>query len=143
MTLIRFPWPNLKLSSNSRTDRRFLTADRQQARATGYWITKDAGLRFPAGSLLELTIVISPPDRRHRDDDNILTAFKSYRDGIFKALELDDSAVRRTVIEWYTPRTKSGIHTPEKGGALYVNLKEYQEKENYHDEIDKRQVGET
>jgi len=94
-----FPWPNPRLSPNRRLDRRTLIGDRRQAREIGFWITKDAGLKLPAVPL-ELKLTLHPPDKRSRDDDNIYSSFKAYRDGIFMALELDDKLVRRTVIEW-------------------------------------------
>jgi hypothetical protein len=112
---LRFPFPDSKLSSNSRISHRWLTKEREAARTIGYYITKDAKLSFPKNALLELSILICPPDRRSRDDDNILTAFKSTRDGIFKALGMNDKCVRRTILEW---------GEIEKDGALYVELKE-------------------
>ena len=110
---LRFPFPDSKMSSNSRISHRWLTKERETARTVGYWITKDAKLSFPKNSMLEMKILICPPDKRHRDDDNILTAFKSTRDGIFKALDMDDSCVRRTILEF---------GETEKGGALYVEF---------------------
>ena len=112
---IRFPFPDPRLSPNKRIHRLYLTRVREDARQIGYWIAKDAGWSFSGKKTLELKITICPPDRRKRDDDNIYSSFKSYRDGIFKALELDDSLVSRTVLE----RGKV-----EKDGALYVALSE-------------------
>ena len=60
-------------------------------------------------------MTICPPDKRHRDDDNMLSRFKSYRDGIFLALQLDDRLIRRTVIDF---------GDIEKGGAVYIELVE-------------------
>jgi hypothetical protein len=111
---MRFPWPNPRLSPNRRIDRRSLIADRQQAREIGFWITKDAGLELPAVPL-ELKLTLHPPDKIRRDDDNVYSAFKSYRDGIFQALELDDKLVRRTIIEWGEIL---------KGGELIVEITE-------------------
>ncbi len=96
---MRFPFPNPRLSPNKRIDRRQLIADRQDAKEIGYWITKDAKLCLKPKQL-QLRMVICPPDKRRRDDDNIYSSFKPYRDGIFQALELDDKLVRRTIIEW-------------------------------------------
>jgi Holliday junction resolvase RusA-like endonuclease len=111
--IMRFPFPNPKLSPNKRTSHRWLTEERQQAREIGYWIVKDAGISFPKNSRLQLIIKICPPDLRGRDDDNIYSSFKSYRDGMFKALEMNDKKIRRTILEW---------GEVEKGGALYVEL---------------------
>lgn len=35
-------------------------------------------------------LVFSPPDKRHRDDDNLIAMFKSGRDGIADAIGIDD-----------------------------------------------------
>ncbi len=112
---IRFPFPDSRLSPNKRVHRIYLTRVREYARQIGFLIAKDARWSFSGKKPLELKITICPPDRRKRDDDNIYSSFKSYRDGIFKALELDDSLVSRTVLE----RGKV-----EKDGALYVTLSE-------------------
>lgn len=112
---ILFPFPSSKLSPNNHTDRRWLTKDRQFARRIGYLITKDAKLVFGKDAKLQMYILICPPDNRKRDDDNILSAFKSYRDGIFQALEMDDRCVRRTILEWGDVM---------KDGGLYVEFSE-------------------
>jgi len=111
--VIRFPFPDMKLSPNARGDRRWLSSERKAAKTLGFYFVKDAGLSFPHGSQLQLTITICPPDRIRRDDDNIYSAFKSSRDGMFQALGMDDSAIRRTILQW---------GDVEKGGALYVEL---------------------
>ena len=113
--MIRYPFPNMKLAGNTRTDRRYTTQERQQARSIGYWITRDAGIQFSGEKWLEYYFKICPPDKRRRDDDNIYSAFKSTRDGIFLALELDDRLIKRTIIEW-------GVI--EKDGAIYIELRE-------------------
>ena len=97
--MILLPWPNHKLSSNARYDLRALTAIRRQAKQDGYYAALEAGLSLPAAQL-EMRWKFYPPDRRQRDDDNLLTSCKPFRDGIFLALKLDDHLVRRTVIEW-------------------------------------------
>jgi crossover junction endodeoxyribonuclease RusA len=114
---IRFPFPDRKLSANSRIDRRYVTKEREMAREIGFWLTKDAHWEFDGKLPLALIMLIRPPDKRRRDNDNIITAFKSYRDGMFKALGLDDSLIKRMVIEF---------GEIEKDGAIYVDLKEIQ-----------------
>jgi len=66
-----------------------------------------------SGERLHLWITFDPPDRRPRDDDNVLAAFKSGRDGIADALGIDDRALR--VRPWLSD-------TPTKGGAVRVRL---------------------
>lgn len=112
---IRFPFPDKRLSPNKRIHHIHLTAVRENAREIGYWIAKDAKWSFSGKRPLELRMTICPPDRRKRDDDNIYSAFKSYRDGIFKALSLDDSLIHRAIIE------RGDV---EKDGALYISISE-------------------
>ena len=98
--LMKFPWPDSALSGNTRKDRRSVTDIRDSARETGFYLAKEAGLQFDKDDTLQLRLIIFPPDRRGRDDDNIYTAFKPFRDGIFLALEMNDKSIRRSIIEW-------------------------------------------
>lgn len=116
--MVRFPFPDKRLSPNKRSNHLYLTKVREAARETGYWIAKESSWSFSGTRPLQLHMVICPPDNRRRDDDNIYAAFKSYRDGIFKALNLDDSLIRRTVIE------RGDV---EKDGAIYIELVEMEQ----------------
>jgi len=98
VSLMKFPFPSSKLSGNNRTGHRYLTRERQAAREAGYWIVKESQIEILAVPL-EMYIKICPPDNRRRDNDNVISAFKSYRDGMFQALGVDDSFVYRMVIE--------------------------------------------
>jgi Holliday junction resolvase RusA-like endonuclease len=42
------------------------------------------------GERLPLRVTFYPPDRRRRDDDNMIASFKSARDGLADALGVDD-----------------------------------------------------
>lgn len=42
----------------------------------------------------KITITFYPPDRRHRDDDNIIGSFKSGRDGLADAWGIDDRIIK-------------------------------------------------
>lgn len=114
MTAIRFPWPDRRLSPNGRFDRRGITNVRRLAREEGFLLAKEAGLTLRKVRL-QIRLLLCPPNRLKRDDDNVLTMFKSYRDGIFLALNMDDGLIRRTIIDW---------GEVELGGAIYVELKE-------------------
>lgn len=107
---IVLPYPDKRLSANSRIDRRWITAVRQEARDAGFFAVKAAGLVLQDVNL-QLFIKICPPDRRGRDDDNVVTALKSYRDGIFQALGVNDKRVRLTSF---------GFGEPCKPGAVYI-----------------------
>jgi hypothetical protein len=104
------PYPDSRLSANSRFDRRALTAVRKDAREAGYFAVKEANLTVPDVSL-QMFIKICPPDNRVRDDDGVIASLKSYRDGIFKALGINDRKVRLTT---------SGFGKVIPGGAVYI-----------------------
>ncbi len=110
---IRFSWPDSRFFPNRKQQHRYLTAERWAARMSGYALTINARLTVPENGALEWRLVLCPPDKRRRDDDNVYAAFKPTRDGIFAALETDDSRLRRTVIEW---------GEAEEGGAIYVEI---------------------
>lgn len=118
MEPLHLPWPDSRLSGNARRDRRSLTALRRAAREVGWLVVKEAGLKLPAVPL-RLSLLICPPDRRRRDWDNIGAAFKSYQDGIFMALQIDDGLIRGVTLDW---------GAIERGGAIYVTLEELEPK---------------
>lgn len=76
----------------------------------GFFAVKQAEIVVP-DLPLQLFIKIVPPDRRGRDDDNVLTSLKSHRDGIFQALGVNDNRVKLTSF---------GFGQPCKPGAVYV-----------------------
>jgi crossover junction endodeoxyribonuclease RusA len=99
MTDIILPFPDFRLSPNKRLDRRGLTGARNIARNTGFFAIKEAGLRVPDRTPLHMTLTFCPPDGRRRDMDNCLSASKPVVDGMFEALGVDDSNIRRITIE--------------------------------------------
>ncbi|RPJ29163.1 MAG: hypothetical protein EHM33_01975 [Chloroflexi bacterium] len=110
---VTLPFPDRRLSPNGRRDRRWITDVRQMARNTGYYLTKDAGLHVPDKTPLHLFLTFCPPDHRRRDDDNLIGAFKSYRDGMFQALGVDDGNVKFTTYS---------IGRIVKGGSVEVKI---------------------
>lgn len=55
----------------------------------------DAGLRCVEWEgMVHLWITFLAPDRRARDDDNLITSFKSGRDGLADALGINDKRFR-------------------------------------------------
>ncbi|WP_341519847.1 hypothetical protein AABC73_14950 [Pseudomonas sp. G.S.17] len=69
-------------------------------------------MKAPTGELI-LSLEFMPPDFRRRDDDNLVAAFKSGRDGVAEALGIDDSRFA-TLIKL----SKETI----KGGAVRVRI---------------------
>ena len=65
------------------------------------WLNSDA--KIPYG----LTIV--PPDRRRRDEDNVIASLKSSLDGIAEGLGVNDSRFRLSWIRWEEPSKMAHI----------------------------------
>ena len=91
MSEIVLPWPPRQLSPNARVHWSTRAKWAKAYRADCWALAKKAGVTAPAtDGRLHLWIDFYPPDRRHRDDDNMIAAFKSGRDGIADALGIDD-----------------------------------------------------
>lgn len=90
MTSLVLPWPPKELSPNARVHWSKKSKAAKAYRADCHILCRQAGLTAPKGRSIILTLEFVPPDRRHRDDDNMLAAFKSGRDGIADALGIDD-----------------------------------------------------
>ena len=59
-----------------------------------------------------VTIAFHPPDKRRRDKDNMIAAFKSGQDGIADAIQVDDG-------DWFVSHV---IREPVKGGCVEVTI---------------------
>jgi crossover junction endodeoxyribonuclease RusA len=109
--LIELPWPPKELSPNAKR-RKHWSSYRPHTikyRHDCCWLVKDKRVR---GTLLSVTFY--PPDRRRRDDDGMIGAFKAGRDGVADALGCDDHAFR--------PAYKFG--EPVKGGQVVIEIGE-------------------
>ena len=90
---IKLSYPDKRLSPNARMNRFALAKIKQDAREEGFFAAKQAGLKIK-NQWLQIFIRIHPPDKRKRDDDNVVASLKAARDGIFDALGIDDNQVR-------------------------------------------------
>ena len=116
MTMLRIemPWPPRGLSPNARLHwarKRTLTAP---YRAVGRSRAAQAMAKLRPIDTDHLPVVITfhPPDRRHRDDDNMIGAFKAGRDGIADGLGVNDRHFRPTYV----------IGSPLRGGLVVVEV---------------------
>lgn len=102
--IVRLPWPNKGLLPNARIHWAPLAKLKAAAREEAAWETKAsvplAERRAIAQSegRIPLTVTFYPPDRRKRDDDGMVSSFKSYRDGIADALGVDDNRFQPTYV---------------------------------------------
>jgi crossover junction endodeoxyribonuclease RusA len=112
---IVLPYPHADLSPNSHKHWRYKAKAASEAKETGRILTLAAmaGNRqqLPDGKV-SLSIVFHPPDSRKRDDDNALSSFKHYRDGMALALGIDDNRFRVTY----------EMGEPIKGGKVVVEV---------------------
>ena len=94
MAVIVLPWIDSRLSPNARTHWAVKAKASKACRQIAFWQTKEAKAKVDWGGVIHVWIDFYPPDRRSRDDDNLISAFKPYRDGIADALGLDDKRFR-------------------------------------------------
>ena len=114
MITIELPWPDKRLSPNSRCHWRAKAEATKEARQEAFLLT-----RIPVGTMFNLVAryTFYPPDKRKRDIDNCLSMMKPYQDGVMEALALDDNIIRRIVLEWRQDKVV-------KGGKVVLRLEE-------------------
>jgi crossover junction endodeoxyribonuclease RusA len=91
---LTLPWPPRELSPNSRTHWRKAAPIKAKYRDACYMLTKLARASIDWDGDVHMWIDFYAPDRRHRDDDNMIAAFKAGRDGIAEALGVNDRRFR-------------------------------------------------
>jgi crossover junction endodeoxyribonuclease RusA len=116
---IVLPWPDKRLSPNARLHWRAKVAPKQAARIAAGWATvASPGFREAKNALartggpIPIVVRFYPPDKRYRDDDNMIGAFKCARDGLAEALGVDDRRFR--------PEYR--FADPEKPGRIEVEV---------------------
>jgi len=104
--MLTLPWPPAACSPNKRVHWSKKAKAAKRYRADCHLLAKLAGLPTPTGEAL-LILEFVPPDKRRRDDDNLLAMFKAGRDGLADALGVDDS-IFATQIRLSKETTKGG-----------------------------------
>jgi len=110
MSLV-LPWPPAILNPNVRAHWARKADATKQYRLHCFVLAQQAKLTKPKGRAV-LSLTFCPPDKRRRDDDNMLAAFKAGRDGIAQALGIDDNKLS-LMIE---------VGEPVKGGQVKVQI---------------------
>lgn len=100
--MIVLPWPPSKLSPNARGSWKAKESARKSYKQICYLIAKNIK------PYKNLHIVFHPPDRRHRDLDNMLASFKYGLDGISQAWGVNDEIFKKILIEANVPK-KNGM----------------------------------
>lgn len=86
------PWPPRVLNPNNRSNWRVKSKAAKAYKEACWALAKEAGwsgAKLPEGKL-HLWLDFYPPDKRLYDDDNVAASFKSGRDGVALALNIDD-----------------------------------------------------
>ena len=112
---LMLPWPPKVLSPNARSHWATKSRAAKTYRYACFLLCRQAGLSAPKGRAL-LSLEFIPPDRRRRDDDNCIAAFKSGRDGVAQALGIDDSR--------FVTQLQISSETI-KGGAVRVRISDF------------------
>ena len=123
MITIELPWPDKRLSPNARVHWRVKYKANVLARLEGKYAVIEARKgnplnvfgKFDMGKDLLAKYKFYPPDKRRRDIDNLLSQEKNYQDGVCEKLGVDDSRIKRTVLEW---------GDVVKGGKVVLRLEE-------------------
>ena len=111
--MIVLPWPPKELNPNKRLHWAKRNTHKVVYRDACHLLTVSAKVRAPQGEgAIPITIDFYPPDKRHRDDDNMISSFKAGRDGMANALGVND---RR-----FQPVYR--FNDPIKGGKVVVTL---------------------
>lgn len=110
------PWPPKELTPNFKRRSHWTQYSKQTSlyRMACRALTLAEKIPSPPEGPIPITITFHPPDRRRRDDDGMIGAFKAGRDGIADALRVDDHRFRASYI----------IGEPVKGGCVIVAIGE-------------------
>lgn len=117
MIELSLPWPPAACSPNARGHWSKKSRAARQYRAACHLLALQAKLKAPDGRAL-LILEFVPPDKRRRDDDNLLAMFKAGRDGLADALGIDDNV--------FATQIRVSDETI-KGGAVRVRIEALKE----------------
>lgn len=94
MLEVFLPWPPTQLNPNKRVHWSVKAKHAARYREQCAWLAKEAKLRVDWPGDIHVWVDFFPPDKRRRDDDNLVAAFKAGRDGLADALGVEDSRFR-------------------------------------------------
>lgn len=97
MIELTMPWPPRVLLPNVKSHWAVKARAVKQYREACYFQALEQGARgWTEDGLISFHLVFYPPDKRVRDDDGMISAFKHGRDGIADALKINDNRFRTT-----------------------------------------------
>lgn len=114
--MITLPFPHKDLNPNSSTHWSKKVKIKKVARQIAGWETKVSGHKIVWDGDIHLHITFYPPDKRHRDRDNMMASLKSALDGIADGLGVNDSRFR----------LHHKVGEVVKGGSVMVEVRQYE-----------------
>lgn len=88
---VMLPWPPRELSPNYRASHWSAAAKaKKRYRAACFIQAKQQGATAMRTEPLNVSLIFHPPDKRHRDWDNMLASIKAGLDGLADAIKVDD-----------------------------------------------------
>ena len=91
---VKLPWPPKELSPNARVHWAKKAKAAKAYKLACFALAKNAGMMADWDGDIHLWITFYPPDRRSRDDDNLVASLKNGRDGLALAMGIDDKRFR-------------------------------------------------
>ena len=108
---VTLPWPPKDLSPNARVHHMALAKVKKAYKLACAWQAVAQGVKPMTKDALHLNITFVPPDKRHRDLDNMLASIKAGLDGLRDVLGVDDSNWALTIRK-----------TPHIGGMVVIEV---------------------
>lgn len=110
---ITLPWPSRSLSPNARVHWRRLADVKKLAKRDAFYAAMSGRKEKIDAPTIKASVTFSPPDRRARDTDNMISSMKAAFDGIADAIGIDDSKWTLHI---------QPVAEPVKGGRVTVEL---------------------
>lgn len=90
------PWPPKELSPNAKLHWAKKAKFTKGYRHTAWALALEAKVTCNKDEKVEMEITFYPPDKRHRDYDNMVASIKAGLDGLADALQVNDRLFRPT-----------------------------------------------
>ena len=90
MKTIILPWPPKELNPNSTLHWAKKAKFKKSYRQACWALTLEAKLTADKSGKVPILITFYPPDKRHRDADNMVASIKAGLDGVADALKIND-----------------------------------------------------
>ena len=110
--ILLLPYPPSSLNPNSRLHPMALHRAKKAYKQTVMWEAKAQGASKVPAEALVVNVCFAAPDKRARDLDNVIAAFKAGQDGLAEVLGVDDS-------KW---TVSHGFAFPKKPGRVVVEI---------------------